>query len=290
MTFHGVKEAGVADTAKRVGRFLFDEKAMPYHLSEVNTPQAGFFNRLVGKTENGVFDPNALGRFLGMSVEGPSTPVTRIGPPGSPFLPVQQGYGKGFGNWMKTVGHTLGEGLRERVFGSPLAVDRQLRERGYLGMARDMYMPKGNPIGTAIGLAGPAMSALNIYRQGPAHRGANIGSTIAGLAAAPVTSRLGIPGAVLIQQPIQQVGRWLGSKFDKPQPQPPQLPSPAGPPKTAALVGPVVEAAKKHPASAALLAAAAIHGGRKLLAHGAGSAPTPQSGPSPLVFHPVEEQ
>lgn len=285
MVFHGVKEAGVLDgamaKARGLGRFLFDEHGLPFHIAdEVKAPTDFFHQRIAGTTRDGFFEPNFFGKhILGMSGYGAYQPVmpTRrmfataagsFGHKGVAFMPVAPGYGKGVGNWAKNVGHVLGDGLRENIFGSPLAVDRQLREKGYLSMARDFYLPKGNALGTALGLVGPTMNAVSIARQGRTNLGRNVGGMVAGLAAAPVTSRLGLPGAVFVQQPIQQVGQWLGSKFDpKPakQPEPTQALPQQFPAKTADLKGSVVEAAKKNPVSALLVAGAAIHGGRKLL-------------------------
>ncbi len=304
MTFHGVKEAGIADDAvakaKGLGRFLFDEHSLPFHTApEVKAPAGFLRNRLAGTTQDGFFQPNFFGKhILGMQAIGDYQPVMRmpenrafkldgkvVQPSGASFMPAAMGYGKGFGNWAKNVGHVVGEGLRENVFGSPLALDRQFRDKGYLGMARDFYMPRGNPLGTALGLIGPAMNAASIARQGRANLGRNVGGMVAGLAAAPLTSRLGIPGAVLVQQPIQQLGQWVGSKFDPKVPQQPvqqqaQQPLPQMfPPKTADLKGSVIEAAKQNPVTSLLLAGAAIHGGRKILS----KTPAPTGEPLPRL-------
>ena len=281
MTFHGVKEAGVVDgalaKAKGVGRFLFDEHGLPFHLAdEVKVPTGFLHSRLAGTTRDGYFEPNFFGKhILGMESYGAHQPVMPMrrefstatdafGHRGVSFMPVAPGYGKGFGNWAKNVGHVVGDGLRENLLGSPLALDRQLREKGYLGMARDFYLPRGNALGTALGLVGPTMNAVNIARQGRANLGRNVGGMVAGLAAAPITSRLGVPGALFVQQPIQQLGQWIGSKFDPKTQQPMQQPM-QQPAKTADLKGSVVDAAKKNPVTSLLLAGAAIHGGRKLL-------------------------
>ena len=108
--------------------------------------------------------------------------------------------------------------------------------------------------GLGLGLALPAVSQYGAATGDPNQRGANIGATLGGLAVAPVTSRLGMPG-MLLQHPVQQLGAWVGSKFD---------PKPEAP-KVANLVGSLMQTVKDHPVSSALVSAAALKGAHKLV-------------------------
>lgn len=261
MTFHAVKEAGIGDALKGVGNFLFDEHHLPtYKPTNPGQQTPNWFDKInpLG-TDKGVqkaYEPGRLGKLLGATPVGAHSIISQP----------TAGYGEGFLNKAKTLGHSFGEFGREAVFGSPLAVDRQLRAptaagvgKNYLRMTKNFYLPRGRSIGeTALShgmsLALPAMSMYSAINGDPTRRGENIGAALGGIAAAPVTSRLGMPGA-LIQYPVQQFGSWLGSKFDPKH----------DPPKTASLVGSIVETAKKHPASSALVVGATIQGANKIL-------------------------
>lgn len=269
MTFHAVKEAGIGDALSSAGRFLFDEHHLPtYKPTNPGQKTPNWFDKVnpLG-TDKGVqpgYKPGRFGRFFGSQEMGPHSVIS------SPTA----GYGEGFANKARTFGHQIGEFGREAVFGSPLAIDRQLRAptaagigKNYLQMTRNFYAPQGkstldNALGLGVGLAMPAMSMYNAVAGDPHQRGANIGAALGGIAAAPVTSRLGLAGT-LIQKPVQDLGAWVGSKFDSPAP------------KVAGLVGTIAETAKKHPVSTALVAAATIRGAHQLVRKPEDSQPVP---------------
>lgn len=259
--FHAVKEAGVTDALKGAGKFLFDEHPLPtYKPTNPGQQTPNWFDKVnpLG-TDKGVqrgYKPGWFGRMLGAQEVGPHSIISQP----------TAGYGEGFANRARTFGHAVGEFGREAILGSPLAVDRQLRAptasgvgKNYLRMARNFYMPQGRSaaetaLGLGMGLAMPAMSIYSAVNGDPSRRGENIGAALGGIASAPITTRLGVPG-MLLQHPVQQLGAWVGSKFDPKH----------EPPKTAGLVGSVAEAAKKHPVSVALAASATLHGAKKLV-------------------------
>lgn len=242
---HAVKLGGIAD----VGKALFDEHPLPkYQPQHPGQQTPGRLDKLNPfGTDKGVqpgYTPGRLGRALGATPTGPHSVIAQPTP----------GYGTGAVNRLKTVGHQLGEIGREAVFGSPMAVNRELRApslggvaKNYLRSVRNFYTPR-DPLGLMLGLGLPAASLYQAVNGDPNQRGANIGATLGGIATAPLTARLGIPGT-LIQKPVQDLGAWIGGKFD---------------PKTAGLVGRVAEAAKQNPATAALFAGAAVEGVRYL--------------------------
>lgn len=267
--FHAVKEAGVTDALKGAGKFLFDEHPLPtYKPTNPGQQTPNWFDKVnpLG-TDKGVqkgYVPGRIGNFLA-KLPGMSSWGTEVGPHSVISQPTA-GYGEGFANKARTFGHAVGEFGREAILGSPLAVDRQLRAptasgvgKNYLRMARNFYMPQGRSaaetaLGLGMGLAMPAMSIYSAVNGDPSRRGENIGAALGGIASAPITTRLGVPG-MLLQHPVQQLGAWVGSKFDPKH----------EPPKTAGLVGSVAEAAKKHPVSVALAASATLHGAKKLV-------------------------
>lgn len=269
MQFHSVKTAGVADALKGAGKFLFDEHPLPtYKPTNPGQQTPNWFDKVnpLG-TDKGVqkgYVPGRVGTFLA-KLPGMSSWGTEVGPHSIISQPTA-GYGEGFANKARTFGHAVGEFGREAILGSPLAVDRQLRAptasgvgKNYLRMARNFYMPQGRSsaetaLGLGMGLAMPAMSIYSAMNGDPSRRGENIGAALGGIASAPITTRLGVPG-MLLQHPVQQLGAWVGSKFDPKH----------EPPKTAGLVGSVAEAAKKHPVSVALAASATLHGAKKLV-------------------------
>lgn len=264
MTFHAVKEAGVADSLGQAGRLLFDENPLPtYKPTNPGQQTPNWFDKVnpLG-TDKGVqkgYVPGWFGRMTGAQEQGPHSVISHP----------TTGYGEGFANKARTLGHSVAEFGRENILGSPLAVDRQLRAstfggvgKNYLNMAKNFYLPRGRSLGeSALGLGmGLAMPAMSIHRAvtgDPTRRGENIGAALGGIASAPITSRLGVPG-MFIQQPVQQLGAWLGRKFDPSR-------APEQPVKTAGLVGTIADAAKKHPVSSALAVAATFDGARKII-------------------------
>lgn len=291
LQIHAVKEAGVADTLRSAGRFLFDEHNLPpYTPTHPGQQTPNWFDKI-----------NPLGHDKGVQPGyNPNTPnwfdrnnplsrhsssqrysngadnwfdrlnLRRAAPAYQPEMGPHSiishptlGYGEGFVNKAKTVGHSVGEFVRENTFGSPLVVDRQLHAdtlggvaRNYGQLTKNFYGmgPGSSKFMTAMSLAQPAWALGSAITGDPNQRGANIGATLGGIAAAPVTSRLGIPG-MFLQQPVQQLGSWIGSKFDpKKEPE-----------KVASLIGTIADAAKKHPVSAAVAAATTLHGVNKLI-------------------------
>lgn len=276
--FHAVKTADALDALKGAGRFLFDEHPLPtYKPTNPGQQTPNWFDKInpLG-TDKGVqkgYSPGWFGRMLRAKEVGPHSIISQP----------TAGYGEGFANKARTFGHYVGEIGRETVFGSPLAVDRQLRAntvsgvaRNYGQMAKNLYGfgPGSSHVNTILSLAPAAYSLHSAITGDENHRGANVGATLGNLAVAPITSRLGLPGA-LLHAPAQVLGSWIGSKFDPKSPPaaPPEYTrayrrtatTPHLFPKTAGLVGSVAEAAKKHPVSVALAASATLHGAKKLV-------------------------
>lgn len=251
--------------AQQAGSFLLND----HHLPTYQAPVTKAFNP-------GWFRKN----ILRQTPHGEFSPIMRTA---TGYAPQQLlGYGQGWRNAVKTVGHGVGEALRSHIVGSPLSVDHDLRTRGYGAMAKDFYglhRPTSgrSALNTALSLASPAW-ALGKAVLGPKEeRGANIGGAVSGALAAPITSRLGLPGA-LIQQPVQQLGSWIGSKFD---------------PKPEEKTGSLLNLVKEHPASTALVLGGLYAGGKKIFAPPQVQ-PTlmqaplaqPQPQPAPLHFSP----
>ena len=170
MSFHAVKLANqpvpgygarVVDALKGAGRWAFDEHPLPM-LTPLNG--AGRPNTVPS------FTPNLFERYvLRRDAHGAHTPV-QFGANG-PHVPFQVGYGTGALNKLKTLGHSVGEFVREGTLGSPLAVHRTLKERGLGGMVRDFYLPHGaGMLGTGIALAAPAFDLYKAVRSGPEQR------------------------------------------------------------------------------------------------------------------------
>lgn len=146
-----------------------------------------------------------------------------------------RGYGSGFVNGVKNTAHSIGETAREWIAGSPLTVDQQIREKGWLHPVKD-YWGFGTPAqrilpnatlgqraghafnahaGKLLSIGMPAYDLYHTVRHGdPNQLGANVGGVLAGLAAAPYTYRMGLAGN-LAQAPVMAAGRWLGGKVDQ---------------------------------------------------------------------------
>lgn len=245
--------------AQNAGNFLLSEHPLPTY----QAPVTKAFNP--GWIRQNVFRQTPHGEF---------SPIMRTA---TGYAPQQLlGYGQGWGNAAKTVGHGVGEAFRQFAVGSPLSVDRDLRTRGYGTMLRDFYGLRRPTSGwgalnTAISVASPAIDLGKAVFGDRAERGANIGGAVSGALAAPITSRLGLPGA-LVQQPVQQFGRWIGSKFD---------------PKPEEKTGSLLDLARKHPATTALVLGGLYAGGKRILTP---AQPQPTLMQTPLTQQPDATQ
>lgn len=140
--------------------------------------------------------------------------------------------GEGLANTAKSMGHGVGEILRDQAFGSPIDLHRQLTQSGDPLHAagqhlKEFYLPSGSGVGHKLQLAvSLGMPAYGLYQGlqygGPEHRGKVIGSTAASLLASPFTARLGIPG-MAVQGMASNLGGRLGGLFDPKTPDAPEL-------------------------------------------------------------------
>lgn len=123
------------------------------------------------------------------------------------------------------LGKHVVEAGREAIFGSPITVGKQLQDRyaqtGSVAKAmgahiKDHYWsPTASPWMKALSIGMPALELGNIALNGkPEQRAGDLAHALTGLAAAPFTSRLGLPGMAL-QRLAQGGGRMVGSKFDE---------------------------------------------------------------------------
>jgi len=139
----------------------------------------------------------------------------------------------GIANKAKAFGKHVAEFGREAVFGSPITVAQQLRDRykqtGSVartmgGHAKDFYLSPGSPTWLkALSVGMPALELGNVALRGdPETRKGDIAHAVAGMAAAPFTARLGLLG-IPLQGAVQGAARYVGSKFD---PRPAPAPTP----------------------------------------------------------------
>lgn len=148
--------------------------------------------------------------------------------------PLEKSYGAGALNKLKGVGHVVGDFVREGAIGSPLTVGQELRKKGLGGYYRDALLGTGQSnSGRASNLMMmAAFPALDIYGAAKApegHRGEAVGRAVGSAALLPLTSRLGVPGQLLLHAPATRLAGRLGRLFDpKPQP-PPTAPPPVQP-------------------------------------------------------------
>jgi len=173
-------------------------------------------------------DKGGLGDLLGAAAEAGKAN------PGNPWQAAKQhveqaGGGAALRSAAKQTATHLGkhvaEAGREAIFGSPITVGKQLQDRyaqtGSLAKTlgshiKDHYWsPTASPWMKALSIGMPALELGNIALNGkPEARGGDLGHALTGLAAAPFTSRLGLPGMAL-QRLVQGAGRRVGSKFDQ---------------------------------------------------------------------------
>lgn len=137
------------------------------------------------------------------------------------------GYGPGVINKVKGFGHGASDLLREGFIGSPVNVAQELRRPGGLGhMYKNFFNPHGSMPEKAMNALSLGLPAYDIYRaatSGPEHRGENIARSAASLGMLPLTYRLGVPGQLLLHQPVTNLAARVGKLFDRPTP-PPQPP------------------------------------------------------------------
>lgn len=142
-------------------------------------------------------------------------------------------------NKVKAFGKHVGEFGREFVFGSPVTLAEKLKERhqntgswakALGGHAKDFYVnPKDHIAFRALNVGLPALELGNVALRGdPDTRKGDLAHAVSGIAAAPFTSRLGIPG-MMAQSAIQSGAQSLASRFDRraPHAAPAQVPYPA---------------------------------------------------------------
>lgn len=147
--------------------------------------------------------------------------------------------GKYLAEGAKSFGRHVGEFGREFIFGSPVTLAEKLRERqqntgswakALGGHAKDFYLnPKDHWGWRALNVGLPALELGNVALRGdPDTRKGDMAHALSGIAAAPFTSRLGIPGMVA-QSAIQSGAQNLAGRFDRKAPQaaPPKVPYPA---------------------------------------------------------------
>lgn len=124
------------------------------------------------------------------------------------------GYGRGLTNRAKTVGHVVGDFVREGVVGSPLTVADKLKTHGLGGYYKDFLMPGGSKASLALSLAMPALDAYRAATAPEGERGAAIGRAVGDFATMPLTARLGIPGQLLLREPVARLGARVGRALD----------------------------------------------------------------------------
>lgn len=147
--------------------------------------------------------------------------------------------GPGAWNKTKAFGKHVGEFGREMILGSPVTEYQKMKARyqqtGSMakalgGHAKDFYITPESKFWTAVNVGMPALDLANTALRGdPDTRKGDIAHGVAGIATAPFTSRLGVPG-MLLQNAVQSGARSLGSRFDKRPPSstpPPVVPYPA---------------------------------------------------------------
>jgi hypothetical protein len=153
-------------------------------------------------------------------------------------------------NSLKTVGHAVAETARSATLGDPLTLGRQLRDsardvgaaKAVGRYAKEFYLPtnvlrglRQGSLGSRAAHAGllglnvglPALSLYGAIRHpDEQNRGRQIGGAVAGLAAAPFTSRMGgqfgFGLGALAGQAVQRAGGAVGGLFDPKAPAPPR--------------------------------------------------------------------
>jgi hypothetical protein len=256
MALYGAKSLGAA---KDVGRFLFSHHPTPMwsranHDLVDSGRDWGALGNALDWAERKISKSDAI---IHPTNTGPHTPVYRH--PTMGWTSQESGYGpsvldlkgrivdaarsgnvrqalshvgEGLSNTGRSLGHGVGEILRDQVFGSPIDLHRQLTEHGNpLRSAgqhlKEFYLPSGSGVGHKLQLAASlGMPAYGLYQGlqygGPENRGKVIGSTIASTLASPFTARLGIPG-MAVQGLASNLGGRLGGLFDPKTPDAPEL-------------------------------------------------------------------
>lgn len=133
--------------------------------------------------------------------------------------------GQGLWRNTKSVGRGVGEIAREVTFGSPFEMWKELKnhykQTGSIPQAAARHMghfyvqPNAGLLNLGLSLGFPASELYQAVTGPEEHSKERMGGLIAGLASAPFTARLGIPGG-FIQRPIQQLGQRIGRHFDTP--------------------------------------------------------------------------
>jgi hypothetical protein len=124
------------------------------------------------------------------------------------------------------------EGARQFLFGDPLSLHHEMTgPTGGLGHALDRtFVPRApdgrvSRVGVALNYGLPAAMTAMQYASMPAeqrqyHRGSLVGGALGGTLGSVLGSRFGTAGQFLLAPALQHAGTWLGSHFDKKQPEP----------------------------------------------------------------------
>jgi hypothetical protein len=205
--FHAVKQAAIADALKRFGTGL---------LTPHQPPPGGYGPGMMNKLKGAGNWIGEAGRsaFFGDPLNMVNEVKTRAASEGMP---------KAVGGFMKDF--YLPPSLVNAVRGAGTTGDKvtAAAQAGKNWLRAAMGSPRWARA-KALGLLGVSagMPAMSLYQAAkrPEDRGRNIGSAVAGLAAAPFTSRmgmfgLGIPASLL----AQRLGGAVGGMFDRPRPQ-----------------------------------------------------------------------
>jgi hypothetical protein len=136
------------------------------------------------------------------------------------------GHGTGLVNRLRTVGHAVGDFARESVLGSPVTVANELREHGPGQFYKNFFMPGGSRGAAAFQALTMAPDFYDAATAPEGHKGEAIGRAVGGAAMLPLTSRLGIPGQLLLHAPVTNLAGRIGRAFDSPSP---SAPPPANP-------------------------------------------------------------
>lgn len=128
-------------------------------------------------------------------------------------------------NKAKTFGKHVAEFGRDMVFGSPVTLAEQLKKQyaqtGSVGRTlgkqiKEHYLTPSSPTWLkAISVGMPALELGNIALRGDSQNtGRDLASAVTGLAVAPFTHRLGLPGTVL-QGALQNAAGRVGAVVDR---------------------------------------------------------------------------
>lgn len=131
--------------------------------------------------------------------------------------PSMDAYGPGFANGVKSFAHGAADFAREGIFGSPIDVAKEIGQKGVGRFYRDAVTSGGN-LGMAVQALPVAMDLNNAVSAPEGHKGEAIGRALGSAAMSPLTSRLGIPGQMLLHRPVASFAGRIGRMFDPQSP------------------------------------------------------------------------